>query len=283
MRVRAISDVFKRKRSQTERLSNVETASRGVSRRAFGPLRRQHGPCMPSVRELALSLPDVPRWVEARHYLLSGTCEIYGLAREPELSLVVRDPATGFLVVIGAPAASAIQTAARELFDGSNLIVAPEHAALVADALPEWRSARVFVHVLRFPERLPAPSAADVRFIDIRIMREESLPEDLRREIAIGAEKSPIAATFVDGHPVSFCYAGSSTESLWDISIDTLEEHRRRGHAAHCVAYMIRHMQTLAKEPVWAAVEENPASWRLAEKLGFERVDELMLFEPPQA
>jgi hypothetical protein len=38
-------------------------------------------------------------------------------------------------------------------------------------------------------------------------------------------------------------------------------------------------MHTQGKQPVWQAVEENPASWRLAQKLGFVPVDELALFE----
>jgi hypothetical protein len=41
---------------------------------------------------------------------------------------------------------------------------------------------------------------------------------------------------------------------------------------------MIRHMSARGKGPVWQAVEENPASWRLAQKRGFVPVDELAVF-----
>lgn len=44
---------------------------------------------------------------------------------------------------------------------------------------------------------------------------------------------------------------------------------------------MIRYMQTLGKQPVWGADIDNPASWRLAQKLGFEVVDTLVLLEAP--
>jgi hypothetical protein len=44
---------------------------------------------------------------------------------------------------------------------------------------------------------------------------------------------------------------------------------------------MIRHMETEGKQPVWGAVEENPASCLLAQKIGFAPVDEIALFEPP--
>jgi RimJ/RimL family protein N-acetyltransferase len=44
---------------------------------------------------------------------------------------------------------------------------------------------------------------------------------------------------------------------------------------------MVRHMEGQGKRPVWGASEDNPASWRLARKLGFAPVDELALFEAP--
>jgi predicted GNAT family acetyltransferase len=77
---------------------------------------------------------------------------------------------------------------------------------------------------------------------------------------------------------VAFCYAGATTESLWDVAIDTVEAHRRQGHAGRCAAFMIRRMRTFGKEPVWQSADDNPASWRLAAKLGFERVAELTWF-----
>jgi hypothetical protein len=41
-------------------------------------------------------------------------------------------------------------------------------------------------------------------------------------------------------------------------------------------------MDASGKQAVWGAVEENPASWLLAQKLGFVAVDEIALFEPPE-
>ena len=67
---------------------------------------------------------------------------------------------------------------------------------------------------------------------------------------------------------------------MWDISIDTLEGYRRQGHAARCVSYLVAEMRRRGKEPVWAAEETNPPSLRLAAKLGFVPVDELVLFRP---
>jgi hypothetical protein len=235
-----------------------------------------------STRAIAHRLPDIPRWVEARSLLLSGDGEIFGLEESPELSLAVRDPSTGSVVVVGRPSRAAVQDAVREIMHDGSLAAAPELAPWLAEALPGWTGTRAILHLLRDPARLPTVTG-DVAFLDPGTIDRLPIPGQLHRELRIGAEGSPIAATFVGGQPVSFCYAGAVTESLWDVSIDTLPAHRRRGYAGLCAAHMIRHMEARGKRPVWGAVEENPASWRLAEKIGFAPVDEIALFEPPSA
>jgi RimJ/RimL family protein N-acetyltransferase len=235
-----------------------------------------------STHAIARRLPDIPRLVEARSLLLSEDCEIFGLEETPELSLAVRDPSTGSVVVIGRPSRTAVQHAVRGILHDGSLVATPELAPWLAEALPGWTGTRAILHLLREPARLPHVTG-NVAFLDPDTIDQLPISKQLRRELHIGAEDSPIAAAFVNGQPVSFCYAGSVTESLWDVSIDTLPEHRRRGHAALCAAHMIRHMEAQGKQPVWAAVEENPASWRLAQKIGFAPVDEIALFEPPSA
>lgn len=229
---------------------------------------------------IAQRLPDVPRWVEARDLLLEGPCDIFGLREEPELSLVVRDPDSELVVVIGAPSADAVREAVGRNGRGGCVVAPRELSAWLSGVLPGWARTRAIIHLLRDPGRLPTASAGVVDFLDPDTLPRLRVPAELRRELESGAEQSPIAATFVDGEPVSFCYAGAVTESLWDVAIDTVPAHRGRGYAGLCAAHMIRHMEDDGKQPVWAAVEENPASWRLAQRLGFVPVDEMALFEP---
>ncbi len=233
-------------------------------------------------QSLAQRLPDLPRWVEARDLLLWGDCEIFGLQEAPELSFVVRDPASELVAVVGTPSVAAIQAAVQKNTGDGTVLTLPAQRERLAGALPGWTATRAILHVLGDAPRLPEVSPGQVRFLDPSILDRLPLPEDLLRELKIGAEHSPIAAAFVEEEPVSFCYASALTESLWDVAIDTLSEYRRQGYAARCAAYMIRHMQAQGKRPVWGAVEENPASWRLAHKLGFVPVDELALFEPSE-
>ena len=81
---------------------------------------------------------------------------------------------------------------------------------------------------------------------------------------------------------MSFCYAASETETLWDVSIDTLEPWRGRGLARACCELLISHMARHGKSPVWGAVEGNFASMKMAERLGFRPVDTLTVFEPAE-
>lgn len=160
-------------------------------------------------------------------------------------------------------------------------VIAPyEQATWLVPALPGWTCTRAILHSLPNTEHLPTDAAGAVRFLDVDRLDQFQLPADLREELTTNPDGSPIAATFVGQQPVAFCYAGSVTETLWDVSIDTLPEYRRQGHAAQCAAYMIRYMHRRGRQPVWAALENNPASWRLAQKLGFVAVDALALFEP---
>jgi GNAT superfamily N-acetyltransferase len=223
-------------------------------------------------------LPDLPRWVEVRSLLLDGFGEIFGLQEEPDLSLVLRNPYSRSIFVVGKPIENAIEAAVEKNGRGGEVIAPHEQAEWLAEILPGWTRAAIIVHHLPDTQRLPEVSPGAVGFLDPAVITQLVIEDDLKEELNSGAEQSLIAATFVEQQPVSFCYAGSVTEALWDISIDTVPDQRRKGYAALCVAYMIRYMHAQGKRPVWQALEDNPASWRLAQKLGFVPVDKLMLF-----
>ena len=230
-------------------------------------------------RELALRLPDLPRWVEVRSLLSSGHCEIYGFTDGSEPSLIVRDPDGGDIFVIGSPTKAALDTAVEQNVDDGLVIAPAEQTAELAQFLRGWTATPATLHTLSDPHRLPTRAPGAVRFLDPMLIGRLSLPAELTDELESGARNSAIAAAFVDEQPVAFCYAGATTESYWDIAIDTLPEYRRRGFAARCVTHMIQYMGVQGKQPIWGSAHDNPPSWQLARKLGFVAVDELVLFE----
>jgi hypothetical protein len=111
----------------------------------------------------------------------------------------------------------------------------------------------------------------------------DHLPAELRREIDDVRPSEIVFAGLIDAVAVSFSYSSSRTETLADISIDTLEAYRGRSIAAAVASALIDHVVARGLAPVWGAVESNTASLRLAAKLGFTRpAGELLVCEAEQ-
>jgi RimJ/RimL family protein N-acetyltransferase len=228
-------------------------------------------------------LPDVPHWIEARSMLLQGQARLIGpLGVSPPTFVALHCDGDQAAVVGRAPRASIVEAASS----AEEIIVAVEDTPWVASTLPDWKqeSAMLFRRDVHSP--LPRASGGEVRFLATdellaitgAALMSETLADELR-----SAEKSgvPIAAAFEEGQAVAFCYAGSITETLWDVAIDTLELYQRRGHATKVATFLIEHYQALGKEPVWGAFLSNEASVALAARLGFLPVGSLSVFSAP--
>jgi GNAT superfamily N-acetyltransferase len=219
--------------------------------------------------------------------LLSGECEVLGLSGDEDPSFVVVNASDDPLIsVVGTPATDAIETAVARAPDNCDVLAFPENRSHVSAVLPGWTGVGAVLHRLADGAKLPEVPAGSVILLSppevFDLIDTEGISGDLESELRAAAWGAvPFAAALADGHPVSFCYVASETEGLWDVAIDTLEGHRRCGHAARCVAYMVAHMRGQGKEPVWGAEETNPASLGLAARLGFVPVDELYLIHPP--
>ncbi len=241
-----------------------------------------------SLAELMRLVPDEPRWIDYRGLLASGRCRVIA-EPDPARGFVARALDEPFAAVWGEPSEEAVRAAAgRGSLD--DVLVAPGAGAeRVAAALPGWRTERVTLHVL--PGELPAiapPEGADLAMLapdsppvapDL-----DGLPRALRAEVAgLLARVRPLVVARVPpgvaGRIVSVCSAPWETETLWDVSIETVARHRRRGLAAACFAALARWMAAeRGKRPVWGAQESNPASLALAARLGFVRDSELLTF-----
>ncbi len=233
-------------------------------------------------QDIAALLPDLPRWVELRSTLLAGRGEVLGLSLRP-LACAVVDPSFGAVEVVGRPPVDALGEAAALAGPNVSILATAENREWVATALPELRVERAILHVLGSEPRLPEVAPGWARHLAAEeVAALVDLPDALRQELTgVEAAGIRIAAALFDGAPVAFCYAGSETESLWDISIDTLEPWRRRGFAGRAVAFEVARFRGAGKRPVWGAVESNAASRGLAAKLGFAPTDEVWLFSVP--
>lgn len=237
--------------------------------------------------QLLADLPDLPRWIETRAMLRSPHVEMFaGPVLADGVVLRLLHDAMSVVSVVGRPQSVALASALEETTPMTPVIAQPENAshvaALFAEIAPSqgvaWRPERMLFHSLESVPALPALAAdISIRLVDTTDPIEH-LPSGLRHEIAHARVMTETAAAFVDGVAASFCYACFTTESLWDVSIDTVEAYRGRGLAAHTVRFMIDRMRERRLEPVWAALESNGPSLRLAARLGFTPVEPNIVF-----
>jgi len=252
-------------------------------------------PADSSLTAFALTrVPDLPRWIDTRGMLLSGRAGVHAPAAPggaiPGVVVVVPDSALASIV--GRPSERTIVDIIATLSGDVNVLAQMEDADYVGRALPEWRRHRAIVHVL--PQEMPWEAHVDPHtrvFTLASAPRFDHVPELLRRELLdalrgrtvsrfvpgalppsgglVSRITVPMAAVWADGRPVSFCYPVWQTETLWDVSIETLEPYQRRGLGARAARTLIRHMRGTGRAPVWGALEINTGSRALAARLGF--------------
>lgn len=240
----------------------------------------------PRLRDQLLDVvPDDPVWIEARAVLLDTASRIFG----DRSGYVVRSDGSRLAAIGGRASESLIREALGDIEDARN-----DPAALWATVVPEGPTDAVRkalagwtfdeAHIHREPDRggvsdhPVSAKVGPVRPADLSWLAassETALAEELLEALA----RAEMVATWVDGRPVSFCYAACESETLWDVSINTAAGYRRRGFAAEAVAALAAAQRRRGKRAVWGAHSYNPVSRRLALKLGFEPWGRLCLFE----
>jgi len=215
-------------------------------------------------------LPDLPCWVETRA-LLADAASV----------LVPNADGTGFVVwnardrlgaVVGVPAAAGLGRAAMTC---TEILAFADNVRDVADLLPEFGVEEATI--LRAPAAMPSSPLHRCDSLDLAALESMvHVPEDVRHELAeVVYEGGVVLAAFEGALPVAFAYVASETESWWDLSIETLASHRRRGFATAVVVALMRRMQLHGKSGVWGALVSNTASLALAHHLGFTEAGSL--------
>ncbi len=216
------------------------------------------------------AVPDLPRWVEVRSILLHGDGRVFG---DPSGGVVVGSD--GFTVgLVGYPGAEVWKQALPSFAEDAEALVIPEALEHASRLAPDGNARRAVLH--RLDGTVGPYHDETIEIVDVDGSFLASLPAELAPEV----EGSYIAARrIVDGSTVAVCGAASITETLWDVGIDTVEGHRRQGHARACYLALASHLATKGLQPVWGAYDDNDASLAMADSLGFVPVDELWVIE----
>jgi GNAT superfamily N-acetyltransferase len=85
-------------------------------------------------------------------------------------------------------------------------------------------------------------------------------------------EEGFAAAAVVDGRLVAIAQVGALTARHADIGVATLDLYRRQGLSSAAASLVANWAQANGRIPVWSTGEDNIASLRVAQKLGFVEV-----------
>ena len=226
---------------------------------------------MSLLEALLEQVPDEPANIDFRGLLLEGP-ELVGDRRG---ALAVRSDRR-LLAVFGRPRPDAVRRALRLARDDAE-IVAPVGARDRLEPMLDLEGELAVLHAVG-PDGLRRPEQSPEAVLLAEETSLDHLPAPLAEEVGSVLGRRPVAAVLEDDLPVAVCHPALVTERYWDVSIETLPEFRRGGRAAAALLRLAEEMRTVGLEPVWGAVESNVASLRLAQKLGFEPVGELVTF-----
>lgn len=231
-------------------------------------------------RAALAELPDLPRWIEARGLLLAGRGRVIV---DDDGSRLVYSPADKLIV----PLTVTVPPHIAELAAGTPGMTVVLQDIMLPSArwfLPDWVPAHVTLYTLPADRPLgwePSPYAT-ATLTKVQLAALTHLPPSLRDELIDAADRSPVWAALDGQEPVSFAYAAQTTESWFDVSVDTLEPWRARGFGRAAASSLISDLMSRKLQAVWGAVDGNEASRALAERLGFEPADELWVLTAPE-
>jgi GNAT acetyltransferase-like protein len=233
--------------------------------------------------ELAGALPDLPRWVAPRGLLREHRCEVlFGPEGRRGAGYLVLERGAPGAFAVHRPGASLVAQLAGIARRPERILVPIESAEPWRALLPGWSEQAAVVHVHPAPGTLPKP-VHTTRLLTLEdVTAFAALPEALATELERALTRGPVSAAFEDGRAVAFCHAAYRTESWFDLSLDTLEEQRRRGFATSAAAHLIHHQLAEGRKPVWGALDADVASMAMARKYGFRAVDRMMMFTAPR-
>ena len=124
--------------------------------------------------------------------------------------------------------------------------------------------------------------ATDFRHHDVRelvpvdVALLEAAPPELRgcgfRTSLEMLEEGVVACGLISGRVIAIGYTSAISGGYADVGVHTSADWRGRGFATACASLVANRAQRMGLTPVWSTSDDNPASIKIAEKIGFERV-----------
>lgn len=236
---------------------------------------------------LRAALGEAPETLMSLEQLQRGVCRacVLGPVDAPLASAVQPNAFPGDVSVYGNDA-QATFALLRQLNGWEAADVAVAQARPVAEWLG-WATRRKVIfsreHFFTLDEPVPSLPHPDVRMLgeaDLPLLEAatESLDMGDWRFGSAGAllAEGLAAGAVIDGALAAVAFTAALGERYADVGIATQETRRGQGLATAAAALVCAAIQAGGRTPVWGTSAENPASQRVAAKLGFREVAQRM-------
>jgi hypothetical protein len=216
------------------------------------------------------TIPDEPRWVQARAILDGGGWRRGRVVGSDAQRLAVALPGAVVEEIAAALGPSA----------GWTLLV-PEEGDRLARALEArgWSVEPAALFTLPDGAHVPDDHGAGVVADDDRAAALAHVAPALRDELT--RAQGPLVAISVDDKPAAFAHAQWRTARWFELAADTLPEFRQLGLATHVAALLIRLERRDGRGAVMGALDVSLAAQRLARRLGMEPTVRMHVAWPP--
>jgi hypothetical protein len=229
---------------------------------------------------LAEALGENPETALVVHALVRGACRAYLLGTPdcPHAAVIEIDGLLAEPHGLGADAHLLWQLLKQ--IDGWDCVLVASKVARELGSLIETETGRPVRTYGDVGSVLATPvvffSHPWVRPLDVRDSELlESAPDELKGEGWADPQtllsKNIVAGAIVDGRLVSRAFACSEIGRYAELSVHTLEGWRGRGLATAAASVVAHRVQNQGRIPVWSTGEDNWASLRIAQKLGFRQ------------
>ena len=233
-------------------------------------------------QELADAIEETPETVIPIHLLRRGTCRVYLDDDLSRLDAVViqSESLRGEPFGLGSDHRGLWELLRRiddwEVVDVSQT-VAPRLGAMIR----EETGKRVcyygdVYHILTRPAPvLSDPAVREMTLNEHDLLEAAGVDGASFGGLSVLLTEGVVASAMISGQIVARAQTGALTERYADIGVATDAEWRGRGFATVVASIVARRVQEAGRIPVWSCGEDNMASLRVAEKLGFKEVSRL--------
>ena len=234
------------------------------------------------VQRLADAIVESPETVIPIHLLRHGTCKAYSVGGLASLDAVVLQSNSLRTEPFGLGSdPQGLWDLLRRLDDWTVVDVSPTVAPRLGALIKEDTGKRVcyygdIYHTLTKPApEISEPAVRELTIDDFDMLRAAGIDGAGFGGLSVLLTEGVVAGAVVSGETVATAQTGALTDRYADIGAGTKEKWRGRGFATAAASIVARRVQETGRIPVWSCGEDNMASLRVAQKLGFEEVSRL--------